>query len=547
MASHTTDTILEGMDAALLDGDQATAMRLAADALALGVEDTLVLLLVAQQRVGAGRVKEALVLLRKASFLAPDEPEVWKRLANLLTSQEMHAEALAALESALTLEPRSFETLVVAGATSFRMGDLEATHSYYQRAADLEPNQPELLATLAIIAARREDCGAARGLAAQALALEPNAINGHMAIARADLIEGDADSAARRTTKLLARSDVGDESRIAALDLRADVFDKLGQYSQAFADYEARNEILAQRYGPLMRQSETERPIEYVRRLLAYFSETSAEPWARSASRDSLGSRTVRRHVFLVGFPRSGTTLLEKALAGHPEIVTLEEVDHLGVAGRHLLSSNAGLSGLANLPAAAAETCRQTYWNAVRKTLGESLLGRVLVDKLPLHTPSLPLIAKLFPDAKILFALRDPRDVVFSCFRRRFRMNAAMFEFLKLTGAAQYYDKTMRLANVYRQLLPLGIYRVRHEDVVADFDGEIKKILDFVGADWNPAVSDFSERAKAKRITPSDPQLARGLNANGIGQWRNYQSQLSPVLGVLEPWAREFGYPAARE
>ena len=169
------------------------------------------------------------------------------------------------------------------------------------------------------------------------------------------------------------------------------------------------------------------------------------------------------------------------------------------------------------------------------------------MDKLPLpHTTrALPLIAKLFPDAKILFALRDPRDVVLSCFRRRFQINAAMYEFLTLEGAARYYDQVMGLAKLYRSLLPLKVVEVRHEDMVADFDGEMAKVLDFIGVGWDDAVRGFAERARERAVTPSDPQLARGLNADGVGQWRRYGPQIAPVSEWLEPWAQYFGYPAA--
>jgi hypothetical protein len=249
--------------------------------------------------------------------------------------------------------------------------------------------------------------------------------------------------------------------------------------------------------------------------------------------------------VFLLGFPRSGTTLLEKVLAGHPEISTLPEVDHLAAAGEHLLADDASLQALATLTGAQAGLLREDYWRNVEASVAAPLAGRILIDKMPLHTVALPLIARLFPDAKVLFALRDPRDVVLSCFRRRFQINAAMFEFLTLEDAARYYDAVMGLARRYREILPLRFHEVRHEAMVADLEGEARKVLEFIGADWNPAVLDFADRARSRLITPSDPQLARGLSGEGVGQWRRYEPCLRPVLGMLEPWVAYYGYPAA--
>ena len=183
----------------------------------------------------------------------------------------------------------------------------------------------------------------------------------------------------------------------------------------------------------------------------------------------------------------------------------------------------------------------------VRETLGGAPSDRVLVDKLPLHTLSLPVIAKLFPDARILFALRDPRDVVFSCFRRRFRMNAAMFEFLRLEDAAAYYDCVMRLAALCRERMPLALLEVRHEDMVGDFEATLRRVLGFIELDWNPAVAGFADRRGADPRTPSDVQLRRGLNAEGIGQWRRYAGPLAAVQRTLAPWVARFGYQPGKE
>ncbi len=188
---------------------------------------------------------------------------------------------------------------------------------------------------------------------------------------------------------------------------------------------------------------------------------------------------------------------------------------------------------------------RGSYWSAVSATLGDRLRGRVLIDKLPLHTLALPVIARLFPDARILFALRDPRDVVLSCFRRRFVLNSAMREFLTLEGAAAYYDAVMALACDSRAILPLTLEEVRHEDLVDDFDGEAARVLRFAGLEWHEDVREFAERAKARPRTPSDLQLAGGLSREGLAQWRRYADRLAPVLPVLAPWVKRWGYPEA--
>lgn len=155
----------------------------------------------------------------------------------------------------------------------------------------------------------------------------------------------------------------------------------------------------------------------------------------------------------------------------------------------------------------------------------------------------LPVVAKLFPDARILFALRDPRDVVLSCFRRRFALNPAMYELLTLDGAARVYDATMRMSALYGDLLPLPQHVVRYESLVDDFERTARSACEFIGLDWTRDLFDFAAKARTRGIaTPSAAQVTRGLNRDGQGVWRRYRDQMSPVLQLLEPWLERFGY-----
>jgi hypothetical protein len=176
--------------------------------------------------------------------------------------------------------------------------------------------------------------------------------------------------------------------------------------------------------------------------------------------------------------------------------------------------------------------------------LGIDFASKILVDKQPYNTVKLPLIVKLFPEAKILFITRDPRDVIFSCFRRRFRMNPSNYELLTLEGAARLYDSVMGLADIFRTKLSMSLLDLQHEDMVADFRDSVDGIFRFVGlnardASWNP-----EERTRTRAIgTPSAAQIARGLSRDGIGSWRRYADQLAPVLPILRPWVERFGVP----
>ena len=258
--------------------------------------------------------------------------------------------------------------------------------------------------------------------------------------------------------------------------------------------------------------------------------------WARAPKDPPRIRDGATGHVFLVGFPRSGTTLLENILASHPGVAALDERDTLGEAAREFLASDEGRDRLAALTPAEIEKHRAIYWQRVRG-FGADVTGRVFLDKYPLSSIKLPLVAKLFPDARILFAIRDPRDVLFSCFRRSFSLNTSMFELLDLERGARFYAAVMDLAAVYRDKLDLAWHPLRYESLVADFEGEMRGVCDFIGVAWNEQMRDFAERPKSRTIkTPSSTQVVRGLYREGAGQWRNYESELAPALPILAPW-----------
>ena len=272
-----------------------------------------------------------------------------------------------------------------------------------------------------------------------------------------------------------------------------------------------------------------------------YIGAADPGPWAQV---DLSDKGDAERHVFLLGFPRSGTTLLEQVLASHPQVVTLDERTAMVDAEVEFLSSPEGLDRLARLEGQELKLFRDAYWGRI-KAFGLDVRGKVFIDKFPLATMKLPLIAKLFPHAKVLFAVRDPRAVALSCFRRGFGMNPSMYQFVTLEGTARFYDAVMALGEACRAKLPLTVHEVRYEALVEDFDATARAVADFIGLEWSEALRDFAQTAQTRAIrTPSASQVRRGLYSDALQQWRKYQDQLAPALPILRPWVEKFGYEA---
>jgi tetratricopeptide (TPR) repeat protein len=530
--------MLQQISVAIGQGDRPRALALAEAAWRSGHRHPLVAMLAAERIEQSGRPEEAVAMLHQAIAAAPEEPEPRRRLGLLLGRLGRLADSVDALEGALDLDCDNPVLLADAAAAHYRAANLDRAEDYHRQLLALQPGRAEPLAGLALVAVRRGDHGAARSWAEQALRLDPGNASARIAIARADLATGQAERALEQANGLVALATAPSEWRAGLLDLRAEALDALERPADAFADYQARNALLDGIYRPHLERSGRETRSDQADRL---WRELASAPWPPSQA--EAGAAPPRGHVFLIGFPRSGTTLVEKALAGHPAVISLPEIDCLVEGRAELLDRPDTIHRMLALDEATVQALRDAYWRRVAQAAGTApAAGQTVLDKMPLNTVALPLIERLFPHARILFALRDPRDVVLSCFRRRFQINEAMWEFLELGRASRYYNRVMTLGTGFQARTALGWHEIRHEAVVADFETELRRMLAFMGLDWADGVADFAGRAGHAIRTPSDLQLTRGLRADGIGQWHRFADQLAPVLPALEPWVERFGY-----
>jgi tetratricopeptide (TPR) repeat protein len=532
---------LEQIDAALRTYGRDAAARLALQALADGVEHPAVLNLAASAYYGEGRFGEAAQLLKRARALAPKDPHVLNSLGVCLKALGQADAALQAYDAAVRLDPLLAPAHFNRGAALEQLADIKGARSAYERAADLDPRYVDPLASLAWLDAQTGDAVSARANAQRALALSPSNVIAQITLASADLQDGNHSAASTRLSALSQDRGLTPVNQSIVLGLLGDLRDAEGRQAEAFAAYGESNSLLRTLNSSRFEGPGTETALGHVLRLTDWFRKAHKESWRQSPPARSRAADP-RAHIFLVGFPRSGTTLLENVLASHPDVVTLEEKDTLGEAESAYLTSAEGLERLAGISSGEALRQRDAYWSKVA-SFGVEPRGRVFIDKMPLSSVMLPVISKLFPNARILFARRDPRDVVLSCFRRRFVLNPSMYQLLTLEGAATYYDAVMELSELYRDLLPLPQHLVRYESLVEDFEGTARAACEFIGLEWVQGLIDFATKARSRGIsTPSAAQVARGLNREGQGVWLRYRMQIEPVLPTLEPWVRRLGY-----
>ncbi len=520
-------------------GDWAAAVTIAETALADGLEDPMLLNLTAWRLEADGLYIEAGAMLSRALELAPRDLRTIYALGRLYKAAGRNTEALEAFEAALTIDASFVLALREKGLLLEMLGDQEGAAGCYGRAVELDPGYSDAFAGLASVSAGLGASAATRHCAKKALELKPLHSAAVCALARVDLAEHDHDAAETVLRPLLAHSAADHHDRAVALGLFADSLDGQGRYPQAFAAYAASNAAFARLHAARFDRPGVETHYQFIRRMEGWFQSAAPIDWTRADASADPGP--ARRHIFLVGYLRSGTTLLENALASHPDVCAIEEKPTLADADRAFLGDRDGLDRLADLDTGGAAEWRETYWRRVRQH-GAEPDGKVFIDKSPAAAVSLPMIRKLFPKARILIARRDPRDVVLSCFRHRFVMNPATYELTELVRAARHYDALMRLTETYLLSLPLSAQVVRYPDLIADFDGETAKVCDFIDVEWSDKVRDFAGAARKRSVRSSSAQQVLRPLYDGSGQWRRYRDQLEAVLPVLEPWVRRFGF-----
>jgi len=487
-------------------------------------------------RAEAADLHGAIELYERARAIMPTHIHVLVNLASAYRATGRFQESRRTLDAALHVDPRFAIAHNNLGNVLIDLGERREALRSYQRAAALDPHYSDPVAGLAWIAEEEHRLDDARGLAERALQLAPQNVLARLALARVKVRQDDALGATTILEGLLRGDTLSVTNRIVAQGSLGDAYDKLARYSDAFAAFTEANALQHEQCAATMARARGPLTPGSIARLTAFVAGANLSEW-----RPALPSMPTP--VFLVGFPRSGTTLLDQILASHPEVTTLEERDTLIDATNELMNAEEDYERWAGMQASEIEQLRELYWQRVRTACSNAPLRRVFVDKQPLNAALLPLIYRLFPAAKIVLALRDPRDVVLSCYQQHFGINAAMYQLLRLDTATAYYDAVMRLVEVCRGKLPLRLHTVKYEDVIAKFEATMSSALAFLELEWDEGLSRYTETAKKRTInTPSAAQVVRPLYGSACGRWRNYSEFLKPSLPMLAPWVQTFGY-----
>ena len=235
--------------------------------------------------------------------------------------------------------------------------------------------------------------------------------------------------------------------------------------------------------------------------------------------------------VFVVGLPRSGTTLLNRILNAHPDIQVVEEISALR-------SVETALS-----QGATDEEGEKLYWDIVRQHIKVND-DALLIDKSPYHPMSLDVVSKVFPQSKVIFAMRHPYDSALSCFMQDFRPGPVNANFLELKSSARLCSKFLRLMRLFEQARPAQVSRVYYEKLVSDFRPEVIRLLAILGLDWHEDIERYDSVSpqSGSIMTSSYEQVTRKIYNSAVNRWRNYEEWIGEFDPELQPMLEEFDY-----
>jgi Flp pilus assembly protein TadD len=477
--------------------------------------------------VQAGRKDDAERILLEAAAMFADDPHPYLALYNMYRDVGREDDAYDAVREAARRAPESASIQSDFGQEAARRNDYAIAEAAFESALLIDPALGPAFVGLAAVYERmnRE---------AELKPLRKRAINAKIDDQSRSFIDALSFKRANEFDAAFEALERAGNVIVPGrkLHLRGIMLDRLGRHDEAF---EAFSEMNAHwKTDP----SQPEIRAREYRNAIIHATEILSPSWIKSWTSFDV---PLDKHtpVFLVGFPRSGTTLLDTMLMADPSVRVLEEEAFIGEIEREL----GGIDALPHLSQSQIIAARQGYFNRVRKLVD---LGpeTVVVDKHPMHLTKVAVIRRLFPEAKFVLALRHPCDVVLSCFITNFRINNAMANFLDLEDTATLYDLAFSHWEKARFHFNLSVSTVVYEQLVEDSERVLRPVFDNLGLAWPSEQFDHRDAARARGTvsTASYSQVTEPIYKRAAGRWMRYSEQLEPVIPVLAPWVKRFGY-----
>jgi len=454
-----------------------------------------------------GRYDEAEQYFRQAIAIKPNYSDAHGNLGNFLRLKADLVAAEVSLRRALKLRPTFTEARINLGLTLTFLGRLRDARACFAKVLKAAPRNTQALFGIGQVTALEGRFEEAETTFKRIVDIDPKMTSAWASLAGTRKMTN-ADGEWFKNAEKLAASDVHPLDEANLRFAVGKYFDDIGNFAPAFQNFKRGNELLKTAAGDYDRKGRSRLIDELIR---VYTKE--------EISKIQIPGSASSKPVFVVGMPRSGTSLAEQIIASHPAAYGAGEL-HFWAA---LIAKEAGLTrGILSEPARAKVA--EEY---LRILEASSANASRVIDKAPVNSDFLGLIYSVFPNARVIYMQRDPIDTCLSCYFQQFLLGLD-FTF-DLSDLAHYYREHRRMMVHWRKVLPPGfILDVPYEELVSDQETWSRKMLDFIGLEWNPRVLEFHTNQR-QVVTASAWQVRQKIYRSSVARWRNYEQFIGPL------------------
>ena len=481
----------------------------------------------------SGQIDEAKKYFERAIKINPDYPDGYNNLGLMFMRLGEVENAKKNYEKSIEINPENFLAMNNLGILSKNLGDSKNAEKYFKNAITINPKY--LLAHINLMQLY-ERLNLKNELNDAVNEAEINFQNNPIVkLYKGKLLYKNQDfSEAIKNLESIKFNEsqlTFEKNRTLAI---AKSYDKIEKSDEAFSYFSKTNDISLKQKS---NKTDKNNFLNLINLRNDYFNEFEVQKWKKLNSAND--------PIFMVGFPRSGTTLLDTILRSHPNIEVIEEKPLVeGIIKLLNNFTNGKLENLKDIDETKLEDIRNVYFSKREEFIKNKDSEKMYIDKMPLNIIYIGEILRVFPNAKFIFSLRHPCDCILSCFMQNFKLNDSMANFLNLEDSANLYNSVMNLWIKYTSIFSFKYHVLKYEDLVQNFEKSVKDVLEFLELNWADSILEFYKTAEKRGLisTPSYDQVNKPINTKAIDKWKRYEKYINNSYPILEPWIKKFEY-----
>lgn len=411
----------------------------------------------------------------------------------------------------------------------------ERARRCFEKAAAIDPRHINSRINLALAFEKEQQFDEAREEVNECLRIDPKDEQARYLSAFLDVRSNRLADAEQQLRELIVSNPRHQYVRYAVHYKLAEILDRTQRFDEAMTHLQKAKEIVRGLVDPRGLEGQYDVTASKEEEIARYFRKDIVKKWNKELQNDGCGG--VSGVAFLGGHPRSGTTLLEQVLAAHPDVAAVDEPPIFKCAIKPPFPIMGSISR------AALTTTRRRYIQMLQQNSDYPAAGRILLEKNPSVTAQLPFLLRIFPELRVVIALRDPRDVILSCYFQNLPLNKVNANFLSFERLAKHYSSLMGIWLIVREWTGFSWIETRYEDTVRSLEKEGGRVTSFLGLEWHEKQRKFFEPNGNKIVySPTYHEVKKPIYSDSVGRWRFYEKHLAHVLPGLESLCSAFGY-----